>query len=297
MRAVGVDHPDAVDLLPWAFVAIHQQFGIGGRKQQVVDPIGGVQQNFDVAGHFAVGAGLKTDGEKLQRQMRGETPLHHLALVERLIVRSLLGAGYAIVAASRRRWRARRPVLPVLLVGPVAFIKRAGGEGFISIDADDHVPRGQVDELADRAGIHVGLVDGSDICLGIRLGVEDAVGFESCHERVDAKAEKATRPRRCVGGARRIGNQQTRLHGLHVHGVDAVGRGVDHGLVVGGVAIDVEVETAGVGLIGEPPDAMAGVLVDPGLRRGGLRSLGGDGKRLVRGQDRQGQGEVCAAWR
>ena len=32
-----------------------------------------------------------------------------------------------------------------------------------------------------------------------------------------------------------------------------------------------------VGLIGEPPDAMAGVLVDPGLRRGSLCSLGGDG--------------------
>jgi hypothetical protein len=36
--------------------------------------------------------------------------------------------------------------------------------------------------------------------------------------------------------------------------------------VVGGISVDVEVETAGVGLVAEPPDTMAGVLVDPGLR-------------------------------
>ena len=69
--AVGVDRPDAVDLLPWALVAIHQQLGIGGRKEQVVDPVGGVQQDLDVAGLLAVGAGLETDGEELQRKTRG----------------------------------------------------------------------------------------------------------------------------------------------------------------------------------------------------------------------------------
>ena len=71
------------------------------------------------------------------------------------------------------------------------------------------------------------------------------------------------------------------LLGGHVERVDAVGRGVDHGLQVRRVAVDVEVEGAGVGLVGEPPDAVAGVLVDPGfgwnfgVGGGGLRGEGG----------------------
>jgi hypothetical protein len=48
-----------------------------------------------------------------------------------------------------------------------------------------------------------------------------------------------------------------------------------------------------VGLIGEPPDAMAGVLVDPGLRRGSLCSLGGDGNGWQ--EDKAGNGREKSA--
>jgi hypothetical protein len=86
-----------------------------------------------------------------------------------------------------------------------------------------------------------------------------------------------------------LGTTQARLLGLHVHGVDAVGRGVDHGFVVGGVAIHVEIKTTRVGLIGEAPDTVAGVLVDPGLRRGGLCSLGGDDRGWCEGKAGNGR--------
>ena len=61
--------------------------------------------------------------------------------------------------------------------------------------------------------------------------------------------------------------------------MDAVGRGVDHLLVVGGVGVDVEVEAAGVGFFAEAPDAVAGVFVDPGIWWGlgaGDRGEGGE---------------------
>ena len=69
--------------------------------------------------------------------MRGETPLHHLALVERLIVRSLLGAGYAIVGRLPARPMGGRggPFCPYCWSGRLLSIKRAGGEGLIGVDA------------------------------------------------------------------------------------------------------------------------------------------------------------------
>jgi hypothetical protein len=67
---------------------------------------------------------------------------------------------------------------------------------------------------------------------------------------------------------------------VHVEDVNAVGRGVDHLLTVGCVGVDVEVEAAGVGFVAEPPDAVAGVLVNPGLWR-----LLGAGEGRERGEE------------
>src|SRR5258708_8753605 len=44
-----------------------------------------------------------------------------------------------------------------------------------------------------------------------------------------------------------IGHEEAGFAGVHVEDVDAVGCGVDHRLVIGGVGVDVEVEAAGVG--------------------------------------------------
>ena len=98
--AVGVNHPDAVDLLPWAFVAVHEEFGVGGGEEEVVDPVGGVEEGLHLAGLFAVGAGFEADGEEDERKAGGEAALHHLSLVVGLVVRALRGAGDAIVAAA-----------------------------------------------------------------------------------------------------------------------------------------------------------------------------------------------------
>ena len=105
--AVGVDHPDAIDLLPGAFVAVHEEVGVGGGEEEMVDPVGGVKQGLHVAGFLAVGAGLEADGEEDERKARGEAALHHQALVLGLIVRALRGARNAVVGcglAGRGRW-------------------------------------------------------------------------------------------------------------------------------------------------------------------------------------------------
>jgi len=38
--AIGVDHPDAIDLLLGAFVAVHDQGWLNGREEHVADPVG-----------------------------------------------------------------------------------------------------------------------------------------------------------------------------------------------------------------------------------------------------------------
>src|SRR5579875_897151 len=122
VRAVGVDHPDAINLLPGAFVAVHQKVRVSRREKQMVDPVGGVKQNLHRAGPFAVGTGLEPDGEEYKRKMRGETAFHHLALAHGLIVRSLLVSSYTIVATA-----GRGEIGAVLLASVVAFNIGAGG--------------------------------------------------------------------------------------------------------------------------------------------------------------------------
>ena len=72
-----------------------------------------------------------------------------------------------------------------------------------------------------------------------------------------------------------------------VENVDAVRRGIDHLLRVGCIGVDVEVESAGVGLVAEPPDAMAGILVHPAARRHGAARCG----LRNAGERKQGEGE------
>jgi len=58
--AVGVDHPDAIDLLPWAFVAVHEKGWVDWGEEKVVDPVGAVKEG----GHLA---GFEVDGEENER--------------------------------------------------------------------------------------------------------------------------------------------------------------------------------------------------------------------------------------
>ena len=58
--AVGVDHPDAVDFLPRAFVAVHEKSWIDGGEEKVIDPVGAVKEG----GHLAR---LQVDGEEDER--------------------------------------------------------------------------------------------------------------------------------------------------------------------------------------------------------------------------------------
>ena len=160
--AVGVDHPDAIDLLPGAFVAVHEEVGVGGGEEEMVDPVGGVEKGLDVAGLFAVGAGLEADGEEDERKAGGEAALHHLALVVGLVVRALRGAGDAIVGGSAACCGCGG-VGAVLFAGGVAFDVGAGGERLVGVDADDADLRRQVGELANGAGVGVGLVDGGGV--------------------------------------------------------------------------------------------------------------------------------------
>src|SRR5260370_42072286 len=68
-----MDHTDTVNFLPGAFVAIHEESRIGGREEQVINPVGGVKENGDLAG-------LKVDGIEDERDACGKAALHHRSL-------------------------------------------------------------------------------------------------------------------------------------------------------------------------------------------------------------------------
>ena len=102
---------------------------------------------------------------------------------------------------------------------------------------------------------------------GVGAGEEDAVGLVADDDGAGSAAEAGHGGVVGVGGRRGVGDEDARLHGGEVEDADAVGRVVDHLFVVGRVGVDVEVEGAGVGLVGDAPDAVAGVFVDPGLGR------------------------------
>ncbi len=153
----------------------------------------------------------------------------------------------------------------------VAFDIGSGRESFICVDGDDADLRREVRQLADGPSVDVGLVDRSGVSSGILLGEEDAVRLAAGDEGVRIAAGPGSANRAGVGGGfvsrGRIRDEQARLVRLHIEHMDAVRRGVDHRLVVGRVGVDVEVEAAGVRLIAQPPDAVAGIFVDPTLWR------------------------------
>ena len=122
---------------PWALVAVHEEFGIGGREEEVVDPVGGVKEGLELAGLFAVGAGLEAEGEEDQRQAGGEAGRHHLALVDGLVVGTLGGAAYAVIGCAGGLGRSGNGCGAVLLAGGRAFDVGAGDEGLVGVDADD----------------------------------------------------------------------------------------------------------------------------------------------------------------
>ena len=113
LGAVGVDHPDAIHLLPHAFVAVHDELRVGRREQHVADPVGGVEERLDVPGLLAVGAGLEADGEQHDGNARGQAALHHRALVVGLHVgsaeRRIRGVALRRRAGSRGRCSCRLP--------------------------------------------------------------------------------------------------------------------------------------------------------------------------------------------
>src|ERR1700723_2801639 len=148
----------------------------------MVDPIGGVKEGFHVARFFTVGAGREADGEENQREARGETALHHQALVLGLIVRALGSACDSVVGC--RRNGGRGSVRAVLLAGRVAFDVGSGGEGLVGVNADDADLGRQVREPSDFSGVDVCLVDGGGIRGGVTLGEKDAVGLAAGDKRV-----------------------------------------------------------------------------------------------------------------
>ena len=50
--AIGANRPDAVDLVPWSFVAKHNQRRIGGRKLHVVEPVRVGMERIDGAASY-----------------------------------------------------------------------------------------------------------------------------------------------------------------------------------------------------------------------------------------------------
>jgi len=254
VRAVGVDHPDAVHLVPRTLVAIHQQRRIHRRQQHVPDPVGGVKQ-------FGYLAGSEIDCIEDHGDARCQAAFHHLALA----------LGLDKVPGLRRLRRSSggglRPVAPVLLVGSGFFlVVGAHGQRLIGVDCGHTGAGRQRRQSGDFARIHVGLVDGALLGRGIHLGKEDGIGLSAHHDGVHALAVKGRSPRLSVGRHRWIGHHQPRLQAGQFHGMNAIRRGVDHLLAIGGKGVHVEIETGGPRLVRQANHAMAGVLVDPRSR-------------------------------
>ena len=250
LRAVGADGPDAVHHLPGALVAIQQQGRIGGRKLQVVQPIGAVLQQ---GRHFSR---PQINGEHRHRQFCRQARGHHLALVGRL---AEIGVGHP----SQRRGA----VIRAAGVG-VALDERAGAEGFVGVDGDHAGAAREIGELAVLPGVEVDAPQRGEKRIVRRPGVVE-VG------RLVAHDDRLGRP----------GDQLLCLQGFKIQHRDAVGRGVGHFFAVGRVAVVVEIKAVGAGLAREPDHAVAGVGVHPtGRRLGGSRCVG---VRHVRGESPQ----------
>ncbi len=179
--AVGVDEPDAIDLLPHAFVAVEDEVGVGGGEEHVTDPVGGVEEDFDRAGLLAFRAGLEADGEHDDGDAGGEAALHHVALVVGLDVGSAeggVGGGVGVGWGWRRRCVGDEGVGGVgVASGDVGLVVGAYAEGLIGVDAGDAEARGKIDELADGSGVGVGFVEGVGAGCRVGAGEEDAVGL------------------------------------------------------------------------------------------------------------------------
>ncbi len=153
LGAVGANGPDAVDFLPSAFVAIHEKGGVGGRKEQVVKPIGVV---FKEGRHFP---GLEIDGEERHWVSGGESPGHHFAFVGGLDER----AGHALGVDAGG----------TVVGGLWVFDKGSGGEGLVGVDGDNVGAIRDGGEFLYFAGIDVGGVEG----VLADFGEEDGLSF------------------------------------------------------------------------------------------------------------------------
>ena len=243
-RAVGADGPDPIDLVPGAFMAIHDEAGIGGRELDMVEPVGRGDDDLPLAG-------ANVDGEDFHRNLRFQ-PLVEAHLLgfgegQRLAV----GAGGGIIGLAELLLDLGLSALlrAVGLERPVAGRPLAEQQAFVRVDR------------ADRALCHGG--DAARLA-AVDVGGEDGGG----PARIVAAAAGIIGAARPASGEEKlqIAALDQRRHAPvgERHDADAIGRRDDHLVALRRVAVLVEIEAGGArGLIGDLDDPMPGGGVGP----------------------------------
>ena len=55
MRAIRIDRPDPIDLVPRTFMTKHEESRVRRGEEKMVDPIGAMQQDLPLAGLYVHG--------------------------------------------------------------------------------------------------------------------------------------------------------------------------------------------------------------------------------------------------
>ena len=230
LRAVGADGPDAVDEPPVAFVAIEEERWVGRGELEVVEPVGAMLEQ---RGQLA---GAQIDREHCHRQLGREAAGNHLALVGRF---AHVGGGHA------RGRLACRAVVGAVGMG-IALDEGAGAQSLVGVNGHDAGPAGKVDEVAVFPGVEIDAPHRGKLAVGGGLGVVE-------RGRVGGDDD----------GFGRTFYDDVGLVGGEVEHGDALGCGVRHPFSVGGIGVEVEIETVGPRLARETNDAVPGVRIDP----------------------------------
>jgi len=246
IRAVGADGPDAVELVPRAFVAEHEQVRVGRRKLQVAEPV-------RVGGADVCLAGREVVEKKRRRVMFGEAVFHHVAFFVPVNVLAL--DVRQVVRDGGRSFAVRLGVLG----------DRAGEQSFVRVDRRDGLAARERENFADGFRLRVGRADDAvgDAVFDFSLVVINLPGLAPDHDDADAP------PDDFFDGVR-----------LKIHHGNSIRRGDDHALAVGRERVQIEIKALAARLGRKLHDAVAGVGVNPFVRalRGGSRFASGQKK-------------------
>jgi hypothetical protein len=208
-------------------VGEHEQRRVRGRKLEMIQPVGRMEELLHLAG-------LEIDGDHRHRNARGQAPRHHVDLV-RIVVPGRAGS-----ARAGTRWPGGRQPRRQFRAA-VALADRSGHQRLIGVDGGDTAMRRQLGQQPRLPGGGVQGVDGSVLRVKDRAGLPADWMTREVAPLVD----------------------MLDLPGRQRHQVDAVRGGHEQLGAVRGVTILGEIEAGAARLGRKLHDPVAGVGIDP----------------------------------